>query len=329
MKLEFVSSRRLAMPIMTYPGIELIQKTVYDAVTNGTVHADAICALAQNTPSDAATVIMDLTVEAEAFGAPLKFFENEVPSVAGRLLHNIQDVEALAVPDLTKGRTPEYLKANAIAVSRISDRPVLAGCIGPYSLASRLYDMSELMMAIYIDPDLVKKLLDKSTAYILAYVQALKETGVAGVIVAEPAAGLLGNDDAYTYSTLYVKRIVEALQDENFKIILHNCGNSGHCTESMVASDAFALHFGNQCDMLTALSVVPSDRMVMGNIDPVSVFKNASAEEVYAVTQKMLEETKHYNNFVLSTGCDVPPGVPWENVKAFYAAVSDYNNQRY
>ena len=137
MKLNLNRNKRYAIPIMTHPGIELIEKTVKAAVTDGQTHADAIIALSENTPSDAATVIMDLTVEAEAFGAKLHFSENDVPSVAERLLHDRNEVENLRIPDTDTARILEYLKANRLAAERINDRPVFAGCIGPYSLARR------------------------------------------------------------------------------------------------------------------------------------------------------------------------------------------------
>lgn len=326
MKLNLQNKKRLAIPIMTHPGIELVGKTVLDAVTDGSVHADAIVSLAENTPSDAATVIMDLTVEAEAFGAKLQYASNEVPSVSERLLHNMSEVENIPIPELSAARIPEYLKANRIAAERIKDRPVYAGCIGPYSLAGRLYDMSEMMMAIYVEPDLAKMLLAKCSVFIMKYIQALKETGVDGVIMAEPAAGLLSNEDATTFSTNYIKPIVEAVQDDNFIFVLHNCGNTGHSTQSMVDSGAKGLHFGNQCNMVEALRQVPGDRIVMGNLDPVGIFKSATPEQVYDATTKLLEETAEFDNFVISTGCDVPPGVSKENIDAFYQAVSNFNN---
>lgn len=325
MKLNLQNKKRLAIPIMTHPGIELVGKTVLDAVTDGSVHADAIVSLAENTPSDAATVIMDLTVEAEAFGAKLQYASNEVPSVSERLLHNMSEVENIPIPELSAARIPEYLKANRIAAERIKDRPVYAGCIGPYSLAGRLYDMSEMMMAIYVEPDLAKMLLAKCSVFIMKYIQALKETGVDGVIMAEPAAGLLSNEDATTFSTNYIKPIVEAVQDDNFLFVLHNCGNTGHCTQSMVDSGAKGLHFGNQCNMVEALRQVPGDRIVMGNLDPVGIFKSATPEQVYDATTKLLEKTAEFDNFVISTGCDVPPGVSKENIDAFYQAVSNFN----
>ena len=72
-----------------------------------------------------------------------------------------------------------------LAAKTITDRPVFAGCIGPYSLAGRLYDMSEIMMLIYINPEAANSLLKKCSDFILRYCMALKATGVNGVVMAE------------------------------------------------------------------------------------------------------------------------------------------------
>ena len=82
------SEKRIAIPVMTHSGIELLGHTVYDAVTNGEIHARAVKLLAEKYPSAASSVIMDLTVEAEAFGAEIHYSKNEVPSVIGRLVSN-------------------------------------------------------------------------------------------------------------------------------------------------------------------------------------------------------------------------------------------------
>lgn len=316
----------VVMPIMTHPGIEMIGKTVRDAVTDGQVHYEAIKALCDKYPTASATVIMDLTVEAEAFGAEIVFPVNEVPSVTGRLLADDTAIEALEVPALNKGRIAQYLKANMLASKTITDRPVFAGCIGPYSLAGRLYDMSEIMMLIYINPEAANRLLRKCTDFIIRYCMALKATGVNGVVMAEPAAGLLSNDDCEQYSSVFVKEIVEKVQDDNFIVILHNCGNTGHCTQAMVATGAAAYHFGNKIDMVEALKEVPAEALAMGNLDPVSIFKSSTPEEVKKATLNLLEATKVYPNFVLSSGCDTPPHTPFKNIDAFFAALEEFNN---
>lgn len=316
----------VAMPIMTHPGIEMIGKTVRDAVTDGQVHYNAIQALSEKYSTAAATVIMDLTVEAEAFGAEIVFPENEVPSVVGRLLNDEEAIDKLEIPALNKGRVPQYLKANMLAAKAITDRPVFAGCIGPYSLAGRLYDMSEIMMLIYINPEAAHSLLKKCSDFILRYCMALKATGVNGVVMAEPAAGLLSDEDCTQYSSVFIKEIVEKVQDDHFTVILHNCGNTGHCTRAMVATGAAAYHFGNKINMVEALKEVPADALAMGNLDPVSLFKAAAPEGMKKATLDLLEATRSYPNFVLSSGCDTPPHTPAENIDAFFAALNEFNN---
>ena len=319
------SPKRIAIPVMTHPGIEMIGKRVVDACRDGQTHFDAIYALYKRYPSAATTAIMDLTVEAEAFGAEIVFPENEVPSVTGRLVSSKAEVEALQIPSLEAGRVPEYLKANRLSAETIQDKPVLSGCIGPFSLAGRLYDMTEIMMALYIEPDTIKLLLEKCAAFITTYILALKSCGTNGVILAEPAAGLLSPKDCQAYSSDFIRPIVEAVQDEHFAVVLHNCGNTGHCTASMVTTGAMAYHFGNKIDMLAALEGCPADTLVMGNVDPVSVMKQASPEEVKKNVGDLLLRTKDFPNYVLSTGCDVPPLVPEANITAFYEALGEYN----
>lgn len=319
-------AKRVAIPIMTHPGIELIGKQITDAVMDGEIHFRAIEALARRFPMAASTTIMDLTVEAEAFGAGLHLEENNIPSIAGRLVTDYAGVRELSVPTLDAKRIPQYLKADELAARHL-DIPVFAGCIGPFSLAGRLYGMTEIMISIYIEPETVALLLEKCTEFLLRYCQAIKQTGVAGVLMAEPAAGLLSNDDCRAFSSVHVRRIVEAVQDESFTVILHNCGNTGHCTPAMLATGAGGYHFGNRADMVEALRMCPDEVPVMGNIDPVAVLKQAVPEQVYAETFALLERTADFPNFILSTGCDVSPHTPIENIEAFYRALEQYNER--
>jgi len=265
----------VAVPVMTHPGIELNGRTVREAVSNGVVHYEAVMRLAERYPSAMAATIMDLTTEAECFGADVEFSDDAVPAVRGRLLHNVADIEALRVPSLNSGRIAQYLKANLLVAEHIDDRPVLGGCIGPFSLAGRLYDMSDIMVLICEAPDAAHVLLSKCTAFILKYCMALRETGVNGVMMAEPAAGLLSNEQCMDFSSLYVRHIVKRVQTKEFSVVLHNCGNTGHCTKAMVATGAAMYHFGNKCAMCEVVNDVPADALAMGNIDPVSMFKEA------------------------------------------------------
>ncbi len=319
-----------AIPVMTHPGIEMIGHTVREAVSDGRIHAEAVIALAKKFPSAAACTIMDLTVEAEAFGALVVFSDDAVPAVSGRLLNSIEDIECLQVPSLHAGRVPQYLKANLLAAKSISqmgkgsgERPLFAGCIGPFSLAGRLYDMAEMMMLIYEQPQAAHALLSKCAQFITKYCQALKLTGANGVLMAEPAAGLLSDDDCRTFSSQYVRKVVEEVQDESFIVILHNCGNTGHCTKAMVSTGAAAYHFGNKCNMEEVIRDVPPTALAMGNLDPVSLFKDGTPEQMRSAVHALLDKMRPFPNFVLSSGCDTPPHTPQANIEAFFSALVD------
>ena len=316
-----------AIPIMTHPGIEMNGHTVKEAVSSGQVHYEAVMTLAKRYPqSVAAAMIMDLTTEAEAFGSAIVFEDDAVPAVSNRLLTCAEDIEKLKVPSLNSGRIPEYIKASLLAARSLDKErenggkihPLLSGCIGPFSLAGRLYDMSEIMVLIYENPTAAHTLLRKCNDFILKYCMALKEAGANGVVMAEPAAGLLSNDDCIEFSSKYVKEIVDRVQDDFFSVVLHNCGNTGHCTQAMVMTGAAAYHFGNKCRMAEVIKEVPPTALAMGNIDPVSVFKEGTPEQMRTAVRQLLDEMKDYPNFVLSSGCDTPPHTPEENIEAFF-----------
>jgi uroporphyrinogen decarboxylase len=55
--------------------------------------------------------------------------------------------------------------------------------------------MTKIMTAIYLDPGLVLALLGKCTLFIKQYIKAYKLPGTSGIIIAEPAAGLLGEEE--------------------------------------------------------------------------------------------------------------------------------------
>jgi uroporphyrinogen decarboxylase len=319
------SPGRKAIPIMTHPGIELLGKNVHDAVTDGRVHFEAVMTLARSFPAAAATMMMDLSVEAEAFGSPVRFADDEVPTVNARIIETEEDVQRLKVPTMQAGRIQEYLLAARLAATNISGRPVFAGCIGPFSLAGRLYDMTEIMTALLTEPETVHLLLEKCTQFLLAYATEFKAQGVNGIVIAEPAAGVLSPDDCTAFSSVYVRRIVEALQDNGFIVVLHNCGAREALAPSMLSAGAAAFHFGNVIDLTVPLSIIPRDRLVMGNIDPVRTLKMATPQLLRASILELLGKTESYPNHVLSTGCDSPPGVPMENVNTFYEALEAYN----
>ena len=317
---------KIAVPVMTYPGLQLTVKSILDMVTKGEVQYNCVKALSEKYPAlGATTLIMDLSVEAEAFGSLINFSENEIPTVSKRLIDSFEQVVNLKIPVIGDERTKSHLNAARLAVENITNRPVFGGIIGPYSLAGRLYDITEMMTAILIEPEGAHELLSICTSFLKDYALAFKNAGCNGIVIAEPAAGLLADYQCEEFSSRYVKQIVDFVQDDNFMVVLHNCGNTVSLVESMLGTGAAGFHFGNAVDLLEILPQVPSNRLVFGNLDPVGVIKNGTPEIIKVKTKELLTRTWRYNNFVISSGCDIPPGTTIENIDALFEAIAEYN----
>jgi len=157
---------------------------------------------------------------------------------------------------------------------------------------------------------------------LICYGQSMKDAGADGVMMAEPLAGILSPDMAEEFSMPYVKRIIDALQDEDFAVLYHNCGNSvPQMLDAIYALGAAAYHFGNAVDMEAVMKVTPADILVMGNVDPAGQFASGTVDSITAATKALLEKCGSYPNFVPSSGCDIPAHAKWENIDAFFKAV--------
>ena len=323
--LKTAAGEHKPLPILSFPGIQLTGITVTELVGSGELQAKCMKAVADRWETLASVSLMDLSVEADAFGSPIKFSDVEVPTVTTPIVKNEEELNALKVPSVGDARTGLYVDTIREAKKLITDRPIFAGAIGPFSLAGRIMDMTEIMMLCYDEPELVHGVLEKVTEFLIAYNTALRDAGANGIVMAEPASGMLSPDLMREFSSPYAKRILEAVETDECIFLYHNCGNSTLAlTEEILSTGAKMLSFGNAIDLSEMLKLIPQDRIVMGNVDPSSEFRNGTPESVRAATMAVLEKCAKYPNFVLSSGCDIPPVSPLENIDAFFNAAKDY-----
>lgn len=320
-----LADQKQALPILSFPSVSLLGISVKELIASSESQANGMRLVAENTNAAAAVSLMDLSVEAECFGAEIHISDDEVPTVCGRLIFDEEDANALRVPPVGAARSGIYIDAIRRASEMITDRPVLAGTIGPFSLAARLIDVSEIMIECYDSPEMVHTVLEKATEFLIAYAKAYKEAGANGIMMAEPVAGLLSPALEEEFSSPYVKKIVEAVQEDDFIVIYHNCGdNTPAMINSILSTGAAAYHFGNSIDMLDMLGRVPEDTVIMGNVDPAAQFRLGTPESIREATLEVMNRCCGHPNFVISSGCDIPPQSPWENIKAFFKAVDEY-----
>jgi uroporphyrinogen decarboxylase len=327
-RLIYESRKKPAVPLMTNVGINMLGTTVREAVTNGRIQHAAIKSINDKYPLAAATLFMDLSVEAEAFGCPIIFKDYEIPVVAKPLAENVDAIISVEIPSLDAGRISQYLLASRLTADYINHKPVLAICTGPFTLAGLMWGTSEILSAIYTRTDAVLALLQKTKTFLQRYIKALKHTGADGIFIAEPTAALLSPADCQTYSSDFVKELVDAVQDEDFMVILHNCGNVDFILQSMINTGAGGFHLGTASNLALALREIPKDKLIFGNLDPSKVFEQGTNAMIFKSVETLFLTTQGYNNFVISSGCDIQFPTPIENIEAFFGAVEHFNNKQ-
>ena len=107
------------LPILSYPGGQLIGTSIGQLVKDSKLQAMAMKAVAERTNSAASVSFMDLSVEAECFGAQLAFSDDEVPTVTHSVVTSPEEIDSLEVPAVSSCRAPVYVEAVRIAKNNI------------------------------------------------------------------------------------------------------------------------------------------------------------------------------------------------------------------
>lgn len=315
-------SRVLAAPLTGYPTVEYIGATVEDGVKSAEIQTRALRAYYKDTQPDVLYPFMDLSVEAEALGLPVRFKEGDGPDVTEHPLGSVEDLEQFSIPKVPEaGRYSVYI--DTIRRLKAETDALVGGYVAsPFSLAGLMMSAEKLAMNTMLEPDFCHATLQFTTKVTLSYAKAQQDAGADFIVLLEPTASLLSPELYEQFVGFYVQQITEALE---VPVVLHVCGQTTNLIPSFVKNDVQGLSLDSDVHLSEVYDKIPEDVVVIGNISPVDVMFNQGAEGVYNSTKEMVEELGTRKNYVASTGCDVPPGTPRENLSAFVRAVRDFN----
>jgi uroporphyrinogen decarboxylase len=332
--------KSFVVPLLGYPGLQLTKTTVLQVLTDGNAHFETICALVDKFKPDAIFYIMDLTVEAEALGAKINFSANQSPSVGGHIISSELDLKNLSVPDPARsGRMPLFLGVME-KMKKSLGIPKAAYVIGPLTLAGEIVGVKNLMKILIRSADFGQKILEFTTRVSKGYARALVEAGADIVCLLEPTAVLVSPRHFSLFSKPYIEEIAQSLRAVT---VLHICGNTTLLIPEMITTKVHGISIDSVVDLVGVLGQLKNGMAVIGNIDPMKamVFDSPQVirEKVLALRRRASAEEKFFSalchkgfhsggpgqkgfhsNFILSSGCDLPPEVPLENVAAFMAA---------
>lgn len=256
----------------------------------------------------------ELWCEAASFGMEVTYPENDFPKLGSAIVSEADEFENVAMPEAVNKITKPLIEAVQLAKPRM-DKPLIVGVTGPFTLASVLNSSEDFMVNAMTEPEMTLAFLERLTVFLINYINEYKKAGADGIIIAEPSVAMISPDMADEYSNTYIEKIITAVQTDDFSVIYHNCGAVNSHLEVIAKLSAHGFHFGCEVDLKTAMSIIPNNRLIMGNIDPQLFLSSSGLQE--KITQ-IKSICSGYSNFVLSTGCDLSPNATEENMTTFF-----------
>lgn len=299
----------LIAPLGSGMGIKLINAAPSDAIFNPNVHAAAVDAFSRRFPAiELSYSLMDTSIEARALGCPY-VFKGRVPAISAH---------PGAIGDLPDPWKTEAMRVNLEAVTQIrglTAKPLVSYVVGPVTLSAHIYGTTPLMMHSRRNKPEFEAILAQAVAVVKPYAAALCKAGADYIVILEPQA--LGFSP-----TVYSESIAGPLGELASAIpraILHVCGDTTRHVSALVrTANIMGLSLDAQVNF-GALTDIPDGLTLIGNIDPVNILQNGSREQIGTAVSSLLDSMQG-RDFILSTGCDMVPETPPENLDCFIDA---------
>jgi len=304
---------------MGYPGTQLTRTSIKQNEFNWGIHFWTLSTLQRVFNPDGIFFFMDLAVEANALGLPVRYPLHESPTVEHHLVEKLEDLnQFMAADPLKDGRLEAFVETMRLMKRGFpEDLLKCAYVTGPYTLAALMIGASEIAVRTITEEAFVLGVLETATFTALRYARALFEAGADCIAVLEPTAVMLSPEAFRRFSARFIGRMVSELEGP---LVLHICGNSTHLIEGMCETGVEGVSLDSDVDPVEIMPKLPEETVFLGNIDPVTVMRGSTPTQISTAVTDLLEAVRNYRNFILSTGCDLPVDTPQENIHAFIRA---------
>jgi [methyl-Co(III) methanol-specific corrinoid protein]:coenzyme M methyltransferase len=278
---------------------------------------------------DNITVPFDLTLEAEALGSPVDYFEGQVkwPTVKDFIARDASDLR-IPADILSAGRIPTVLKALGILREEYGGEvPVIAYVNAPFtSIGSYLVEPSEFLKWIRRAPEKVTGLCEEMYPVYAEIANAFAEAGADAITFREEGASLDSISPRHFDDLIkpYLTKMVGLTRASG---IIHICGQcvSGdlELITGMMECGADAISIGETTSMRAAREL--ADRVkpgypIAGNISAYDVIHEGPVERIREHVKVAVQEGAD----MVAPGCDFWLETPTEHVKAFVEAVKEF-----
>jgi len=305
------------MPITMQFAAGRIGRKYYDYVTDYRVLVEGQLRAAEEFGFDHVGCISDPAREAADCGAAIIFHEDSPPDIdeSNALLADKSRLAKLKIPDpLGGGRMHDRVKAAALFKEKAGKDKIIEGWIeGPCAEGADLRGINTIMTDFFEDAGFVRGLFEFATKLGLRFAKAQIEAGVDLMGIGDAAASLVGPKIYEEFVWPYEKRLVDGIHKMGAAVRLHICGDTRKILEGMGRLGAEMIDLDYPSPIRMAREKMGQKQVICGNINPVSVLREASPEEIYKAVEICHKEAGE--NFIVGAGCEVTRDTPIENIR--------------
>lgn len=305
-------------PILMAWAAHLIGRSYRDYQLDHRVMVEAHLRAAELLGIDQVSTISDPWREADAMGMKFLYPDEGVGQPLGHLLEGELDPGCIPQMDPMAGaRTLDRIKAVGELVQASGGQWSVLGWVeGAFAELCDLRELQEVMLDLYDSPERVHEAMDRILQNQIRFALIQIDEGADMIGVGDAAASLLSPEQYQEFVYPYEFRLFEAVHKAGAKVKLHICGNTTKLLPMMVKTGADVVDIDWMVDLEMALSEAEGRCAIAGSMDPVSVIRNGTPEQVRSEAERCLAKAKG-RRFILQPGCEVPPGTPLENLLAF------------
>lgn len=265
---------------------------------------------------DAVRVPFCQTFEAVALGCkrkPGKIREIEgIPGIDHPPPYKIDDTPIFPDDFLSRGFIPELIKAVQILKKEVGDEvPIVAGIIGPFTIAGSLLDSVPLLKATFKTPEKMRPFLEVGEKAGTALAKALIAAG-ADIIAIEDMTASPELIAPKTYRDFELEFQRKQCASIDVPKILHICGNVDPIIAWMGQTGAEILSLEPKASARLAREKCGAKAILMGGVDTATTLFMKDPEAVKEGCEESIDDGIQ----ILAPGCAVAPGTRTENLVA-------------
>ena len=268
----------------------------------------------------------------EATGSEVSYFENGMEYISKHWLTDYSMLEKLEKLDIKNNEfLMKLIEKGKYLHEKFPEMPVSSGCAGPISSAASIRPIELLLRDMRRNPEQLHRLLECCVNKNLEWLQLFcEETGCKDLMLADPVTSMdiLGKKYFLEFSKPYFKKVFDGMIEiTGVKPLVHICGHTKAIWNDLAEMGVDLFSIDNCEDIVEAKNEIGSKMCLMGNIPPVEIMKYGTIDEIINSVKMQMEKVADSPcGYMISPGCEVPPGTPKENLDAFLYAIKKYGS---